>query len=86
MLIKEVRNRVLELSKNDVKLLRKIHSDFDLNQSGTLTIDEITNMIAKLKISVERKYVYPFFKILDADNSGGVEYSEFEKYIIQNPY
>jgi len=43
-------------------------------------------MIAKLKISVERKYVYPFFKILDADNSGGVEYSEFEKYIMQNPY
>ena len=47
-----------------------------------MTIDEVTNMIAKLKISVERKYVYPFFKILDADNSGGVEYHEFEKYIV----
>ena len=82
MLLREVRGRVLELSKNDPKLLRKIHSDFDLNQSGTLTIDEVTNMIAKLKISVERKYVYPFFKLVDADNSGGIEYPEFEKYIL----
>lgn len=86
MLLKEVRARVLELTKNDPKLLRKIHSDFDLNQSGSLTIDEVTNMIAKLKIAVERKYVYPFFKIIDADNSGGIEYPEFEHYIINNPY
>ena len=86
MLLQEVRKRVLELTKNDVKLLRKIHSDFDLNQSGSLTIDEATNMIAKLKISVERKYVYPFFKIIDSDNSGGIEYAEFEHYIINNPY
>ena len=39
-------------------------------------------MIAKLKISVERKFVYPFFKVVDADNSGGIEYAEFEAYIM----
>lgn len=81
MLLKEVRERILELSKNDPKLLEKLHQDFDRNHDGSLTIDEVTAMIAKLKISVERKYVYPFFKILDADNSGGIEYSEFESYI-----
>jgi len=86
MLLKEVRTRVLELCKNDPKLLRKIHSDFDLNQSGSLTIDEVTNMIAKLKISVERKYVYPFFKVVDSDNSGGIEYPEFENYIINGQF
>jgi Ca2+-binding EF-hand superfamily protein len=85
MLLKEVRARVLELAKNDPKLIRKIHHDFDVNQSGSLTIDEVTNMIAKLKISVERKYIYPFFKIVDADNSGGIEYPEFENYILQKP-
>ena len=82
MLIKEVRTRVLELAKNDPKLVKKIHSDFDLNQSGNLTIDEVTNMIAKLKISVERKYVHPFFKYVDQDNSGTIDYPEFEKYIL----
>lgn len=86
LLVKEVRLRVLELAKNNSNLLKKIFSDFDLNQSGHLTIDEFTNMIAKLKIAVERKYVYPFFKIIDANNSGGVEYPEFENYIVNNPY
>ena len=85
-LLKEVRPRVLELCKNNPALIKKVFSDFDLNQSGHLTIDEMTNMIAKLKISVERKYVYPFFKVLDANNSGGIEYDEFEKYILENPY
>lgn len=82
MLISEVRKRVLELSKNDPKLLKKIHSDFDLNQSGALTIDEVTNMIAKMKISVERKYVYPFFKYIDRDNSGNISIEEFEAYVL----
>jgi len=85
-LLTEVRARVLELCRNDPKLLKKVFSDFDLNQSQHLTIDEVTNMIAKLKISVERKYVYPFFKIVDANNSGGIEYDEFETYIVKNPY
>ena len=77
MLIKEVRSRVLELAKNDPKLIKKIHSDFDLNQNGNLTIDEVTNMIAKLKISVERKYIHPFFKYIDQDNSGTIDFPEF---------
>lgn len=84
--MKEVRLRTLELCRNDTKFLKKVFSDFDLNQSGHLTIDEMTNMIAKLKISVERKYVYPFFKIIDANNSGGIEFEEFEHYIVNNPY
>lgn len=82
MLIEEVRKRILELAKGDPKLVRKIHSDFDLNQSGALTIDEVTNMIAKLKISVERKYVYPFFKFVDQDNSGTISFEEFEAYVL----
>lgn len=53
-----------------------------MNQNGFLTIDELTNMIAKLKISVERRYVYPFFKCIDKNNSGGIEYDEFESYIL----
>ncbi len=85
-MLKEVRVRLFELARNDPKLLKKVFSDFDLNQTGHLTIDEWTNMIARLKISVERKFVRPFFKIIDKNNSGGVEYDEFEHYIVNNPY
>jgi len=82
-LLREVKARVFELARRDPAFLRKIFNDFDLNQSGHLTIDEVTNLIAKLKISVERKYVYPFFKVVDTNNSGGIEYEEFEAYILQ---
>jgi Ca2+-binding EF-hand superfamily protein len=33
---------------------------------------------------VERKYVHPFFKVIDADNSGDIEIGEFEAYISGN--
>jgi hypothetical protein len=26
--------------------------------------------------------VYPFFKVIDQNNSGGIEYEEFEAYIL----
>jgi Ca2+-binding EF-hand superfamily protein len=77
-----VRTRIFELARKDPKLLKKVFGDFDLNQSGHLTIDEVTNLIAKLKISVERKYVYPLFKTIDKDNSGGIEFPEFEAYVL----
>jgi Ca2+-binding EF-hand superfamily protein len=47
-----------------------------------LTVDEVTNLIVKLRISVERKFIYPFFKIVDANNSGAIEYEEFEAYLM----
>jgi len=81
-LLREVKARVFELARRDPALLRKIFNDFDLRKSGHLTIDEVTNLIAKMKISVERKYVYPFFKVVDVNNSGGIEYEEFESYIL----
>ena len=81
-LLREVKSRVWELARQNPQFLQKIFNDFDLNQSGHLTIDEVTNLVAKLKISVERKFVYPFFKVVDANNSGGIEYEEFEAYIL----
>lgn len=84
MLYSEVKSRILQLAKNDPNLLRKIFNDFDLNGTESLTIDEVTNLIAKLRISVERKFIYPFFKIVDSNNSGTIEYEEFEAYIMSN--
>jgi Ca2+-binding EF-hand superfamily protein len=81
-LLREVKSRVFELARQNPQFLQKIFNDFDLNQSGHLTIDEVTNLIAKLKISVERKFVYPFFKVVDQNNSGGIEYDEFEAFIL----
>lgn len=84
-MLREAKSRIFELTRGgDPVFLRKIFDDFDLNSSGSLTIDEVTSMIAKLQISVERKYVHPFFKVIDADNSGDIKYSEFEAYVCGN--
>jgi len=72
----------MQLASNDPARLKKIFNDFDLNGSSALTIDEVTNLIAKLRISVERKFIYPFFKVVDANNSGAIEYGEFEAYVL----
>lgn len=74
--------RVFEMARLNPALLRKVFDDFDENKSGHLTIDEMTRLIAKVKISVERRFVYPFFKTVDKDNSGGIEYDEFEAYVL----
>ena len=55
-----------------------------MNGSQSLTIDEVTNLIAKLRISVERKFIHPFFKIVDTNNSGAIEFDEFQAYILSN--
>jgi Ca2+-binding EF-hand superfamily protein len=59
-----------------------VFKDQDHNNNGELTLDEWTNLIYKLKISVERRYVYPFFKIVDKDESGGIDQDEFTAYIL----
>lgn len=82
LLISEVRKRILDLAKGDPSQLRKVHKEFDVNGSGNLTIDEWSNMISKLKIAVDRKYVYPFFKFVDQDNSGTVSAEEFIGYVL----
>ena len=44
--------------------------DFDTNKSGNLTIDELTAMLAKLQISVDRKFVSALFKKFDVNSNG----------------
>jgi Ca2+-binding EF-hand superfamily protein len=51
-------------------MLRKIFKDFDTNGSGAITLDELTAMLAKLGISVERKFVNGLMKALDENKTG----------------
>lgn len=65
---------------NDEGLIRKIYDDFDLNQNGMITIDEFANMVAKLEIAVERKYLRGIFREIDLDKSGAIEFEEFYNF------
>jgi len=64
----------------DEGLIQKIYEDFDLNQNGMITIDEFANMVAKLEISVERKYLRGIFRYIDLNKSGAIEFDEFYNF------
>jgi Ca2+-binding EF-hand superfamily protein len=64
----------------DQGLINKIFDDFDLNQNGMITIDEFANMVAKLEISIERKYLRGIFREIDLDKSGAIEFEEFYNF------
>lgn len=67
----------LTSGSTDENLIRKIFDDFDLNQNEKITIDEFANMVAKLEIAVERKYLRGIFRHIDLDKSGAIEPNEF---------
>lgn len=70
----------LTSGSTDENLIRKIYDDFDLNQNGMITIDEFANMVAKLEIAVERKYLRGIFREIDLDKSGAIEFEEFYNF------
>jgi len=51
-----------------------------------LTMDELAALLAKLEISVERKYLSAIIRALDTNESGAVEFEEFKNFIIYDPY
>ena len=75
--------QLLTGKSKDEGLIRKIFDDFDLNQNDMITIDEFANMIAKLEISVERKYLRGILREIDLDKSGAIEFEEFYTFVTQ---
>lgn len=73
-------------SSTDEYVLRGIFKEFDQNKSGTLTIDELTWMLAKLQISCDRKFITALFKKFDTNGNGVIEFEEFCDYVVRNPY
>mmetsp|Transcript_27035 Transcript_27035/g.23864 ORF Transcript_27035/g.23864 Transcript_27035/m.23864 type:complete len:303 (+) Transcript_27035:15-923(+) len=87
-LVKLIRQKLLSMSNDtsDEYLLRKLFNYFDVNESGNITIDELAGMIAKLQISVERKYLHGIMRKVDSDNNGAIEFNEFLNFVIMDPY
>ena len=87
-LVKTLRKKLLDFSKSntDEYVLRQLFKDFDTNKSGTLTIDELIAMLAKLQISCDRRLMTALFKRFDTNKNGVIEFEEFCDYVINNPY
>ena len=83
-----IRQRLLTISGDSTEefTLRKIFNDFDLNESGSITVDELAAMIAKLEVSVERKYINGIMKKFDTNNTSMIEFDEFVNVLVNDPY
>lgn len=81
------RQRLITVSKGQEEFkLIKLFEEFDINKNGMLTMDELAGLLAKLEISVERKYLSALIKALDTDGSGAIEFTEFKNFILFDPY
>ncbi len=60
----------------------KLFADFDLTQTGTITIDEFANMLAKLQIAVDRKYLRGIFRVINTSHSGTIVDAEFLAFVL----
>lgn len=67
-------------------MLRKIFKDFDINGNGEIAFDELTAMLAKLGIQVEKKYVNALMNELDSNKTGMLEFEEFATFLLYDPY
>jgi Ca2+-binding EF-hand superfamily protein len=87
-MIKVLRQRLISIANGSQEeyVLEKIFKDFDLNGSGTITQDEMGAMMGKLGIAVEKKYVNALIRELDINKSGMLEFDEFRRFIIYDPY
>ena len=66
--------------------MRKIFKSFDLNNSGTITVDELAAMLAKLGILADKKYIQAMMNKMDTNRSGMIELAEFINIVLYDPY
>jgi Ca2+-binding EF-hand superfamily protein len=62
-------------------MIKKSFDDFDFNGNGLITIDEFGALLAKMKISLDRKYIHPCFKNVDVENEGAITTAEWASFI-----
>lgn len=83
-ILKSFREKLINKThqKTDEFLLRKVFKEFDTNYSGFLSLLDLTAMMARLDIPMERKYIATIFNHLDANNNGFIEFEEFVHFVL----
>ena len=67
-------------------ILRDLFRDFDRNGDGSLGEEELCQMLLKINLKTDRKYVCALLKLFDTNNNGKVEFEEFQRYVVADRY
>ena len=87
-LTKTMRHKLLDFSNHGTEelVLQNVFRDFDLNNNGVLSSDELQAMLVKLQISVDRRYISALLRKFDKNGNGVIEFDEFSNFLIHDPY
>jgi Ca2+-binding protein (EF-Hand superfamily) len=87
-IIKTLRYKLIQLSKGsqDEFLLRKLFKEFDISNSGYLTLDDLSAMMVRLEAPLNPNYLAAVFSYIDKNKSGYVEFEEFVNLVVNNPF
>jgi Ca2+-binding EF-hand superfamily protein len=88
-LIAAMRHNLLKYGsarKTEEYILRDIFRDFDRGNSACLGIDELRSILVKINICTEDKYIRALLGKFDANENGQVEFDEFVRYVVDEPY
>ena len=87
-LTKTMRAKLLDFSQGQTEemVLRNTFREFDANENGVLTADELQALLVRLQMSVERKYLTALLNKFDRNGNGVIEFDEFVNFMINDPY
>lgn len=71
---------------NEEYVLRNIFREFDVDKSGALSINELRNMLFKLNLACDDRYLEALLRKFDSNNNGVVEFEEFQRFIVGDIY
>jgi len=86
---KTIRHRLLDLSTPLISaehVMRNVFREFDRNRSGSLDSAELQQMLIKLQVVVDQRYLDALLKRFDRNGNGVIEFEEFIGYVMENPY
>ena len=87
-LIALMRQRLLTLagSSQEEFALRGMFREFDVNNNGAMSIDELGGLTSKLGVSCTEDELVAMFRELDMNGNGMIEFEEFQSLMISDPY
>ena len=87
-IIKLMRHRLTTVANNSQEeyVLRDIFRTYDLDKSGSLTINEMGGLLSKLGVSVTEKELIATMREMDSNKSGVIEFEEFVQFMVLDPW
>ena len=66
--------------------LRNIFRSFDMDSNGVLSVSEVRGLASALGVKATDSELNALFVRLDKNQSGVIEFEEFQKELLEDPY